>query len=398
MYIIGISCFLHDSAACLFLNGSPIAAAQEERFSRKKHDQSFPSFAIQFCLEEAKISIEAIDLIVFYEKPFIKFDRIINSLQAQTPFTFNFFRKSISSWTKKKLWIPSIIKKELNYNGKVIFSEHHEAHAAGSFFTSPFKESVIITIDGVGEKACTTISVGKDNKINIIKEQHYPHSIGLLYSAFTQYCGFKVNSGEYKLMGLAPFGKPIYKKLILENLVSYSAEGLIELKLKNFSFDKGTSMINTNFENVFDQKARKSESEMTTFYYDVASSIQSIIEDIIITIAKHAKEITGMTNLCLSGGVALNCKANGELLAQKIYENIWVQPASGDSGCALGAAYVGHYHYLKNERKYLNNSLKQQIYLGKSYSNVTIQNVLDAYKLHYKLLKDDKLCNQISEA
>lgn len=398
MYILGISAFYHDSAVCLLLNGNIIAASQEERFTRKKHDQSFPNLAIQFCLEEAKISIEKIDLIVFNEKPFIKFDRIINSLQTQTPFTFNFFRKSIKSWTKKKLWIPSIIKKELNYNGKIIFSEHHEAHAAGAFFTSPFKESVIVTIDGVGEKACTTISVGKGNKVSIVKEQHYPHSIGLLYSAFTQYCGFKVNSGEYKLMGLAPFGKPIYKELILENLVSYNTEGLVKLHLKNFSFDKGKSMINTNFENVFNQKSRKPESKMTPFYYDVASSIQSIIEDIVITITKHAKKITGMNNLCLSGGVALNCKANGELLTKNIYKNIWVQPASGDSGCALGAAFIGHYHYLKKERKYLNDSLKEQIYLGKSYSNEFIQNLLDTYKLDYNLLENNELCNQVSQA
>jgi carbamoyltransferase len=398
MYILGISAFYHDSAACLLHNGTVISAAQEERFTRKKHDQSFPNQAIAFCLEAANINIDKLGLIVFYEKPFIKFDRIINSLQNHTPFGFNLFRKTIKSWIKKKLWIPSIIKKELGFKGQIIFSEHHESHAAGAFFTSPFKESVIVTIDGVGEKACTTISVGKNNKISLLKEQHYPHSIGLLYSAFTQYCGFRVNSGEYKLMGLAPFGKPIYKTLILENFVSYSSDGLIKLNLKNFEFDKGNTTINKNFCTVFGQDARKPEGKMTSFYYDVASSIQSVIEDIVLTITKHAKALTGLDNLCLSGGVALNCKANGELLSQQIFKNIWVQPASGDSGCAQGAAYIGWYHYLSNPRIFIDNSLKQQIYLGKSYDSESIKTTLDKYQLDYKSLNDSDLCNVVAES
>ncbi|WBX71647.1 carbamoyltransferase N-terminal domain-containing protein [Tenacibaculum retecalamus] len=247
IYILGISAFYHDSAATLLHNGKIIAAAQEERFSRIKHDQKFPKMAIEYCLKEACIDISKISLIVFYEKPFLKFDRIINTIQKTTPFAFKFFRKAIKSWIKTKLWIPVVIKKELNYDKEIIFSEHHEAHAAGSFFTSPFEKSAIVTIDGVGEKACTTIGIGEKNKVSILKEQHYPNSFGLLYSAFTQYCGFKVNSGEYKLMGLAPYGKPIYKQLILDNFVSISEKGEVFLNLDYFSFDKGESTIKKAF-------------------------------------------------------------------------------------------------------------------------------------------------------
>ena len=374
-YIIGISAFYHDSAACLIYEGKIIAAVQEERFTRIKHDSAFPIEAINFCLQKAEIDIASVDLVVFYEKPFIKFDRIINTLQNQAPFTFNLFRKTLMSWLKSKLWVSSTIAKELNYKGEIIYTEHHEAHAAGSFFTSPYKEAVIVTIDGVGEKACTTISVGKNNTIEIIKEQHYPHSVGLLYSAFTQYCGFMVNSGEYKLMGLAPYGKPIYKQQILDHIVSYDNTGLIELNLDCFAFEKGKSTINSKFCNVFGKPQRQLEDKMDDFYCDIACSIQAVIEDIIITILAYAKELTGLDNLCLSGGVALNCKANGELLGNSLFKNIWVQPGSGDSGCAIGAALIGWNHYLKKDRVYLNNSLNDQVYLGPSYNNTTIEGI-----------------------
>ncbi|MDH7448039.1 carbamoyltransferase family protein [Aquimarina sp. 2201CG14-23] len=395
-FVLGISAFYHDAAACLLKDGKIIAAAQEERFTRKKHDAAFPKNAIEFCLKEARIEVEDLSLVVFYEKPFLKFDRIINSIQEQAPFGFSFFKKSIKSWTKTKLWIPAIIKKELKYSGKMLFSEHHEAHAAGTFFSSLFSESVIVTIDGVGEKACTTIGVGKNNEVKIIKEQHYPHSFGLLYSAFTQYCGFKVNSGEYKLMGLAPYGKPIYKNLILEHLVTISDKGEVMLNLKYFSFDKGESTINKNFCNVLGQSARKPDGEMTSFYCDVASSIQAITEDFLRTITTYAQKITGMENICLSGGVALNCKANGELIKNSIYKNIWVQPASGDSGGALGAAFVGYYHYLKNKRKYLDNNLETQAYLGIGYDSDEIKSTLQEYNIQYTLLEDNRLCEEVS--
>jgi len=398
MNIIGISCFYHDAAACLLQNGKLVSAAQEERFSRIKHDKAFPNKAIAFCLKANNLNISDIDLIVFYEKPFIKFDRIINTLLNQTPFTFSLFRDTLMSWLKSKLWVSSIIKEELDYKGEIIYSEHHEAHAAGSFFTSPFKEAVIVTIDGVGEKACTSISVGKNNKVEIIKEQHYPHSIGLLYSAFTQYCGFKVNSGEYKLMGLAPYGKPIYKQLILDNMVRYDSSGLVDLNLSCFSFEKGKSTINAKFCNVFGKKQRALDGEMEDFYCDIASSIQAVIEDIICTVLKHAKELTGLNNLCLSGGVALNCKANGELLGKDLFDNIWVQPASGDSGCSVGAAYVGWNNYLKKERIYLKDSLKDQAYLGSSYSDEDIEKCLNSYKLTYQRLDNATLCDMVSSA
>ncbi len=398
MYILGISAFYHDSAACLLKDGTIIAAAQEERFTRKKNDPSFPKQAIDFCLKEAEIDISAITLVVFYEKPFLKFDRIINSIQANAPFAFNFFRKSIKTWIKTKLWIPVIIKKELQYNGKIIFSEHHESHIAATFFTSPYIESAIVTIDGVGEKACTTIGIGKENKVKIIKEQHYPHSFGLLYSAFTQYCGFKVNSGEYKLMGLAPYGKPVYKELILEHFVTITNQAEVVLNLKYFSFDKGKTTINKAFCEVLGQNSRKPDGEMTSFYCDVASSIQSITEYFLVKLLRYAKEITLLDNVCLSGGVALNCKANGELLAQDIFKNIWVQPASGDGGAGVGAAYIGYYHYQNNKRVYMSNTLGAQAYLGIGYNAQEILSVLEKYNIVYTLENDTVLCDSVAMA
>ncbi|PKH50796.1 hypothetical protein CXF68_08895 [Tenacibaculum sp. Bg11-29] len=396
-YILGVSAFYHDSAACLLKDGAIIAASQEERFTRKKHDASFPKKAIDFCLKEAGISIDDVSLITFYEKPFVKFERIIDSIKNTVPFGFLFFKKAIQSWVKVKLWIPSIIRKELNYKGKMIFSEHHEAHAAGAFFTSPYKESAIVTVDGVGEKACITIGYGKDNHVKILKEQHYPHSFGLLYSAFTQYCGFKINSGEYKLMGLAPYGKPIYKKQILENLVSISKKGEVSLDMKYFSFDVGKTTINNHFCSVFGRPARKAEEKMSDFYCDIASSIQSVTEDFMTILLEYAKEITKSENVCLSGGVALNCKANGELLKRNIFKNIWVQPASGDSGGSMGSAFVGYYNYLKKERKQIEDSLKEQIYLGSSFSDFEIEKVLKKYNIVYDKKCDLDLLEVISE-
>ncbi|MDN3664273.1 carbamoyltransferase [Algibacter miyuki] len=398
MNIIGVSCFYHDSAACLLINGVLVSAAQEERFTRIKHDKAFPEKSVQFCLESNNLTIDDVDLIVFYEKPFLKFDRIINTLQYQAPSTFQLFRKTLLSWFKTKLWVSSIIKTTLNYDGEIIYTEHHESHAAGSFFTSPFEEAVIVTIDGVGEKACTTISVGKGNQVEILKEQHYPHSIGLLYSAFTQYCGFRVNSGEYKLMGLAPYGKPIYKDLILREIVSYDSTGLVTLNLDCFSFEKGESTINSRFCDVFKKPQRPLEAKMDDFYCDIASSIQAVVEDVVVALLLHAKAISGLENVCLSGGVALNCKANGELLAKAIFKNIWVQPASGDSGCCVGAAYVGWYHYLNKERVYLKDTLIDQAYLGSQYTNDEVERTLLKYNVNFKKMTNFQLCDSVSNA
>lgn len=398
MNIIGFSGFYHDSAACLLIDGKLVSAAQEERFTRIKHDKSFPKLAIGFCLRQNGLEIGDIDLIIFYEKPFVKFDRIINSIQHEAPFGFGFFKKAITSWTKTKLWIPSLVKSKLNYNGKILFSEHHEAHAAATFFTSPYKESAILIIDGVGEKACTTIAVGKENRVFIIKEQRYPHSIGLLYSAFTQYCGFKVNSGEYKLMGLASYGSPNYKQLILDHFISYDNDGVVELNLKYFAFERGKSTINKHFCDVLGQQARRPEDEMDRFYFDIASSIQSIIEDILVCLVDYTKRVTKQNNLCLSGGVALNCKANGELLLKNSFQNVWVQPASGDAGCAIGAAYIGWYHYLKNKRVIMANALNDQVYLGSSYTNGEISKVLKNYDLVYQKPQTTQLYSLVVDA
>lgn len=398
MYILGISALYHDSAACLSQNGKIIAAAAEERFTRIKHDNSFPIQAVQFCLKNSEITIDDVDLIVFYEKPFLKFDRILNTIIDTVPFGFNFFRKSIKSWTKTKLWIPHIIKKELKYKGEIIFAEHHEAHAAAAFFTSPFNESAIITIDGVGEKACITIAKGKDNKVKIIEEQHYPNSFGLLYSAFTQYCGFKVNSGEYKLMGLAPYGKPVYRQLILDELVTISENAEVLLNLNYFSFEQGKSTINEKFCQLFGKPIRKEEDSIFGFYADIACSIQSITDDFIVTLAQYAKKIVNSENLCLSGGVALNCKANGFLKEAKIFENIWVQPASGDDGTAIGAAFIGWYHYYNKERSILRNNLNDQVYLGSSFTNNEIEDQLKAHGIDYLFLEGPILVLETASA
>tara|TARA_R110002073_G_scaffold258681_1_gene421667 strand:- start:17207 stop:18958 length:1752 start_codon:yes stop_codon:yes gene_type:complete len=395
-FVLGISSFFHDSAACLLKDGKIIVAVQEERFSRKKHDASFPIKSINYCLRSADIDISKVDLVVFYEKPFLKFERIITSIQNNVPFAFSFFKKSIKSWTKQKLWIPSIIKKELNYSGKIIFSSHHKSHAAATFFTSPFQKSAIVTIDGVGEKACTTIGFGNENKVTILKEQHYPHSFGLLYSAFTQFCGFKINSGEYKLMGLAPYGKPIYKKFILENFVSISQIGEVTLNLKYFSFDKGKTTINKHFCNALGSKARIPSEKITQYYCDIAASIQEVTEFFLQKITNYAKELTGLDSICLSGGVALNCKANGELILKKKFDKIWIQPSAGDGGASIGAAFVGWYHYLNNERQYMSDSLKSQVYLGIEYKDTEIASILNKFNLKYYKFQDSELCEFVA--
>lgn len=398
MYILGISAFYHDSSACLLKNGRVVSAVEEERFTRKKHDNSFPKNAVQFCLSDQKISIDQIDVIVFYEKPFLKFDRILTSIKENIPFGFTFFRNSINSWVKSKLWIPQIIKNELNYRGEVIFCEHHESHAAGAFYTSPFKEAAIVTIDGVGEKATITIAKGEENKIEIIEEQHYPNSFGLLYSAFTQYCGFKVNSGEYKLMGLSPYGKPVYKDLILSELVSISDDAELSINMNYFGFEHGKSTINDDFCKLFGMPIRKESEPFTQFYFDIANSIQEISDNYFVQLAKYAKKRIGSENLCLSGGVALNCKSNGHLLMQDLFKKIWIQPSPGDSGASIGAAYVGWYHYFNNPRTLVSDNLENQVYLGSSYSENQIQEILDKNQITYQKLSNPAVVEKVALA
>jgi len=344
--ILGVSAFYHDSAACLIDNGEIIFAAQEERFSRKKHDSGFPVLTISFILNKYKISLIDIDKIIFYEKPFLKFERILETYIGFAPNGFKQFSKSLPVWVKQKLFLKNEIlrnlkeiDKEFIDKEKIMFSEHHLSHAASAFYPSPFNKSIVLTADGVGEWATTTIAIGDENKIQIVKEIRFPHSLGLLYSAFTYYIGFKVNEGEYKLMGLAPYGEPIYVKKILDNLVDVKNDGSFRLNQTYFDYSTNLTMTNKNFDDLFGQKPRNSsKDEISQFHMDIAASIQKVTEDIMLKITKNLYEVYKIPNLCLAGGVALNCVANGKILQQGLFKNIWIQPAAGDAGGSLGAA------------------------------------------------------------
>ncbi len=395
-YILGISAFYHDAAACLLEDGKIVAAAQEERFSRKKHDPSFPSGAIAFCLSSQDIDIDEVDLVVFYEKPFLKFDRLIDTYAQKSPRGFQSFRRAMKSWMSQKLWIPNIIKKELKYEGEIIFSEHHEAHAASAFFSSPYKEAAILVMDGVGERTSITFARGFGNRVTLIKEQHFPHSLGLFYSAITYYCGFQVNSGEYKLMGLAPYGTPRYKELMARHFIAIDEKGVVSVNMKYFAFEVGLRMTNDNFDKVLGHPRRRPESTLSQFYKDVARSAQELLEEVILKLVRVLKEETKMNSLCLAGGVALNCKANQRIREERLFDNIWVQPASGDSGGALGAAYIGAYHYLKEARKIPADSPANHIYLGNSHKNDEVIRELKRLKVNYEELEDQELLKRIA--
>lgn len=398
-YILGISAFYHDSAAAVLCNGEIIAAAQEERFTRKKADASFPIEAIKFCLNYASIKISDINEIVFYDKPILKFDRILASYLHTAPLGIRSFLKAIPLWLREKLWIEDQIKKDLMYEKDILFTQHHQSHAASAFYPSPFNEAAILTVDGAGEWATTAVSLGKGNKLDILETLEFPHSLGLLYSAFTYYCGFKVNSGEYKLMGLAPYGKPIYKEKILNNLVQVNTDGSISLNLKFFNFISGLKMINKKFCKLFGMPPRRPEEPLTQFYMDIAASIQEITNEIIVAMAKHAKELTGCKNLCFAGGVALNCSANNVLAKSGIFENIFIQPAAGDAGGALGAALYVHYALHGNIRNPQNNNdvIPQLPGLGPDFSPEEIEKLLKHYGLNYKKMSDDDLYKYCAE-
>ena len=378
-YILGISSFYHDSAAVLLCDGEIIAAAQEERFTRVKHDASFPTNAIKYVLSVKKIEVSDIDYIVFYEKPFLKFERLLETYLAFAPKGFKSFCKAVPLWIKEKLFQKKIILEKLNeidehFNDekKIKFSEHHLSHAASAFYPSPFEEALVLTLDGVGEWATTTLGIGKKNSLKIIKEIHFPHSLGLLYSAFTYYTGFKVNSGEYKLMGLAPYGIPKYKELITKNLIDIKDDGSFRLNMKYFNYATGLTMVNNNFCNLFGEKRRDPEKEdLKEFHMDIAASIQSVTEDIVLKIAESIKEEYNINNLCLAGGVALNCVANGKILKKKIFKNIWIQPAAGDAGGALGAA-LGFWHLELNKERVIDGNDMKGSYLGPKYSDEDI--------------------------
>ena len=400
MYILGISAFYHDSAACLIKDGNILAAAQEERFTRKKHDASFPYHSIQFCLKKSKISAEEIDNVVFYEKPFVKFERLLETYLAFAPKGFLSFAKAMPIWIKDKLFQKKMLIQKLNltlgnkvdWRDRLLFSEHHLSHASSAFYPSPFKSAAILTLDGVGEWTTASIALGKENQIKVIKEIRFPHSLGLLFSAFTYYTGFKVNSGEYKVMGLAPYGKPKYKKLIEENLINIADDGSFQLNMSYFNYPTGLTMTNKKFHKLFGGPPRNPESEITQRDMDLASSIQKVTEDIVLKIAKNIVKETGEKNLCLAGGVALNCVANGILSREKIFENIWIQPAAGDAGGALGAAFAVWYLYHNNKRNLSTTFDKMSgSYLGPEFSDTEIEEQLKLCGAIYKKLTEKEL-------
>lgn len=405
MYILGVSAFYHDSAACIIKEGKIIAAAQEERFSRIKHDASFPKHAIKYCLKEAKISGDKIENIVFYEKPFLKFERLLETYLAFAPNGFKSFLKAIPIWIKDKLFQKfSLIKdlklclgKEIDWQSRLLFSEHHLSHAASAFFPSPFERAAVLTIDGVGEWSTTSIAIGEGNDLKIIKEVHFPHSLGLLYSAFTYYIGFKVNSGEYKLMGLAPYGKPRFADIIRKKLITVKDDGSFQINMNYFSYATGLTMTNRKFNKLFGRAPRRPEGELTQLDMDLAASIQKVTEDIIIKIAKNIFNETGERNLCLAGGVALNCVANGILLREKIFDNIWIQPAAGDAGGAIGAALSAwHLHYSGIRKVNSQSDSMNGSYLGPAFNDYEIENELKSCGAIYDKLSENKLIDKVA--
>jgi carbamoyltransferase len=398
MYILGISCFYHDSAACLVQDGEIIAAAQEERFTRKKHDHRFPQHAIRYCLEEAGITVRDLDFIGFYDKPLLKFERILETYLAYAPFGIRSFMKAIPLWIKQKLWIPDLIKKELGYEGKIIFPEHHESHAASTFYPSPFEEAAILTMDGVGEWTTTSFGIGRGNDFELDYEIRFPHSLGLLYSAFTYYTGFKVNSGEYKVMGLAPYGEPKYVDLILTKLMDLKEDGSFKLNMEYFDYCAGLTMTNEKFHKLFGGPPRVPETKLTQKEMDLARSIQVVTEETMLRMARHVYKITQQKNLCLAGGVALNCVGNGLILREGPFENIWIQPAAGDAGGALGAALFIWYKYLGNERKPDGKKdFQKGSYLGPAYSDEVIEKFLKSHQIPYKRLSREELIDVVSD-
>ena len=397
-YILGISAFYHDSAATILIDGKIVAAAQEERFTRIKHDSSFPVNSIKFVLNFAKIDLSKIDQIVFYEKPFLKFERILETYVGFAPKGFKSFTKSMPIWLKEKLFQKNLLFKNLKKIDekfknieKIHFSDHHLSHASSAFFPSPFKEAIILTADGVGEWATTTAAFGKENNLEIKKEIHFPHSLGLLYSAFTYYVGFKVNSGEYKLMGLAPYGNPIFKDKIYQ-LIDVKKDGTFRLDQSYFNYATGLTMINEKFCNLFGQKPRHSEiDKITQFHMDIAASIQTVTEEIILKLVRSIKNDFECENLCLAGGVALNCVANGKIIKENIFKNVWIQPAAGDAGGSLGAALAFWHIDQKNRRKIETDDSMQGSYLGPEFSQNQIENILKEIGANFEVLNEDEI-------
>jgi carbamoyltransferase len=406
MTILGISAFYHDSAAALVREGDIVAAAQEERFSRKKHDSRFPRHAIEYCLSEGGVQLRDIDHVVFYDKPFLKFERLLETYLAFAPRGLRSFQMAVPLWVREKLFQKKLLCKELKrFDGgadvasRILFTEHHLSHAASAFYPSPFAEAAILTMDGVGEWATTSAALGRENRLEIIKEIHFPHSLGLLYSAFTYYTGFKVNSGEYKLMGLAPYGQPKYTQLIFDKLIHVKADGSFRLNLEYFDYCTGLRMTNGAFDALFGAPARKPSEKLTPLHMDVAASIQAVLDEIVLRLTRSLARETGATNLCLAGGVALNCVANGKVLRDGRFERIWIQPASGDAGGALGAALAVYYSH-KDQRRHANgccDSMKGA-YLGPAFEQAEIERRLTAAGARFTVLSDGDLLRQCVDA
>ncbi len=405
MYIVGISCFYHDSAAAIIHDGEIIAAAQEERFTRKKHDASFPENALRYCLEEAKISMRDVKQVVFYDKPLVKFERLLSTYLAYAPHGFLSFISAMPVWLKEKLFIKTLLKKSLAEIGnckksevpELLFAEHHQSHAASAFYPSPFEKAAVLCLDGVGEWATTSVWLGEGNQIKPIWEIDFPHSLGLLYSAFTYYTGFKVNSGEYKLMGLAPYGEPKYVDLIYKHLIDLKEDGSFQLNMEYFNYATGLTMTNRKFNDIFGGPPRKGESEITQREMDLARSIQVVTEEVVLRLAKSIHKDLGVENLCLAGGVALNCVANGRLLREGPFKNIWIQPAAGDAGGAIGAALAAWYEQHDQPRKVDSKDSMKGSYLGPRFTNDQIQLALDRSGAHYQKLEDSILIPQLAK-
>lgn len=398
MYILGISAYYHDSAACLVRDGEIISAAQEERFTRKKHDSDFPINAINYCLNNSKILGKDLDYVAFYDKPFLKFERILETYLAFAPGGIKSFIKSMPLWIHQKLWIKDFIQNKLEYEGPIIFPEHHESHAASAFYPSPFQEAAFLTIDGVGEWTTTSFGFGKNNEITILADIKFPHSLGLLYSAFTYYTGFKVNSGEYKVMGLAPYGEPKYKNLILTELMDLKADGSFKMNMDYFDYCAGLTMTNGKFDKLFGGKARKPESKLTQREMDFARSVQEVTEEVMLRMVKHIKKETGLKKLCLAGGVALNCVSNGKILREGQYEEIWIQPAAGDAGGAVGAALFTWFLYLGNKRAADGkNDFQKGSYLGPEFSDEEIFTYLEKNLIPYTKLQTNDIPSIIAD-
>jgi carbamoyltransferase len=407
MFILGISAFYHDSAASLINNGEIVAAAQEERFTRKKHDSSFPKNAIEYCLKEANINANQISYVIFYEKPFLKFERLLETYLAFAPKGFKSFAMAMPLWIKDKLFQKSqlikdlitILGEETNWHDRILFSEHHLSHAASAFYPSPFEKAAILTIDGVGEWTTSSVAIGEGSNLRVLKEIMFPHSLGLLYSAFTFYTGFKVNSGEYKVMGLAPYGKPKYVDLIKENLIKIHEDGSFWLDMSYFDYATGLTMTSKKFDLLFGGPPRTSETDLTQREMDLAASIQKVVEEVVIKMAKNISKETGMRNLCLAGGVALNCVINGVLLKEKIFDNIWIQPAAGDAGGSLGAAFCAWYLHNTNKR---NPSTQRDAmkgsYLGPEYSDFEIAEQLNSAGAIYRKHLNAELIENVASA